>query len=143
MDSAKRVMSGTWGEVWLEGNAIAEIQGFKAASKFSKETINMAGQMEEDNKITSISNTGSLTLLKVYSRMHVLIGNAISEGKDIRFTIIAKLHDPDAYGAERVALYNVSFDDLTLADWSAGKSTTIEVPFTFGKYELLDVVKPK
>ena len=41
----------------------------------------------------------------------------IKRGVDRRFTVISKLRDPDSYGAERVALYDVSFDDLTLADW--------------------------
>ena len=40
---------------------------------------------------------------------------------DERGTVITKLKDPDSWGAERVALYNVSFDDLTLADWQAAK----------------------
>mgnify|MGYP002236849848 FL=1 len=43
----------------------------------------------------------------------------IKRGVDRRFTVISKLRDPDSYGAERVALYDVSFDDLTLADWQA------------------------
>ncbi len=96
MDTAKRVISGTWGEVWLEG---------------------------EKN-----------------SRMAIAIGEAIRDGRDIRFTIISKLADPDAYGAERVVLKNVSFDDLTLADWETGKTGTVTVPFTFTEYEYLDVI---
>ena len=32
----------------------------------------------------------------------------------------------------------VSFDDLTLADWEAAKLGTIEAPFTFEDYDLLD-----
>ena len=45
---------------------------------------------------------------------------------------------PDSYGAERVALYDVSFDDLTLADWEAAKLGQIEAPFTFEDFDVLD-----
>jgi hypothetical protein len=40
--------------------------------------------------------------------MALKIGNLIRTGSDPRFTIISKLNDPDSYGAERVAVKNVS-----------------------------------
>lgn len=82
------------------------------------------------------------TMHKVNSRMGVLIGDQVAQGHDPRFTIIAKLADPDAFGAERVALYNVSFDDETIADWEAGNVGKIEAPFTFTKREFLDKIAP-
>ena len=48
---------------------------------------------------------------------------------------------PDAYGTERVVLKNVSFDDLTLADWEADTLGSTECPFTFTDYEYLDTVE--
>lgn len=143
MDAAKRVINGTFGTVWLGGNEVGECTGLKASSKFTKEKINLCGQMEEDNKITSISNTGSITMYKVNSRMALLIGDAVSKGKDLRFTIQSKLADPDNRGMEVVVLYNVSFDDLTLADWQAAQVGKIEAPFTYGKHELRNGIKPE
>lgn len=143
MDSAKRVINGTFGEVWLEGRLVGEAIGLKAVSKFNKEKVNLAGQMEEDNKVTSISNTGSITLLKVDSRMALLIADKITSGVDVRFTIISALKDPDSYGNERVVLYNVSFDDLTLADWKTATKTDIEAPFTFTKFKFQDSIRPR
>lgn len=140
MDSAKRVMNGTWGEVWLDGQYVSECYGLQAKVSFNKEDVNICRQMSVDKKVTSISCTGSLRLHKVNSRMALAIGNKIRDGKDVRFTIISKLSDPDAYGAERVVLRNVSFDDLTLADWEAAKNGTVEVPFTFTDYDFLDTV---
>lgn len=141
MDSAKRVMCGTWGEVWLDGDYVSECYGLQAKVSFNKTDINICRQMATDKKTTNISCTGSLKLHKVNSRMALVIGNKIKSGQDPRFTIISKLDDPDAYGAERVVLRNVSFDDLTLADWEVAKNGTIEAPFTFTDYELLDSVE--
>ena len=80
---------------------------------------------------------------KVSSRMANAIGSSIRNGRDLRFTIISKLADPDAYGAERVAVKNVSFDDLTLADWEVATNGKVEAPFTFTDYEFLDLVEAR
>lgn len=140
MDSAKRVISGTWGEVWLDGDRVSECYGLQAKVSFNKEDIALCGQMASDKKVTSIECTGSLRMHKVTSRMALAIGENIRNGKDVRFTIVSKLKDPDAYGAERVVLSNVSFDDLTLADWEAKSVGKVECPFTFTDYEFLDEI---
>lgn len=141
MDSAKRVVSGTWGEVWLDGDKVSECYGLQAKVSFNKEDIALCGQMASDKKVTSIDCTGSIRLHKVTSRMAQAIGENIRNGRDVRFTIVSKLKDPDAYGAERVVLRNVSFDDLTLADWEAKSVGKVECPFTFTDYEFLDVIE--
>ena len=140
MDSAKRVISGTWGEVWLDGDKVSECYGLQAKVSFNKEDIALCVQMASDKKVTSIECTGSLRMHKVTSRMALAIGENIRNGKDVRFTIVSKLKDPDAYGAERVVLSNVSFDDLTLADWEAKSVGKVECPFTFTDYEFLDEI---
>lgn len=142
MDKASRVMSGTWGEVWLEGDKISEAYGLQAKISYDKEDVPVCGQMGVDVKVTSYKGTGSVRLHKTTSRMALAIGEYIRNGQDIRFTIISKLKDPDAYGAERVALRNVSFDDLTLADWEAKTTGKVDCPFTFTDYEFLDTVAP-
>lgn len=141
MDSAKRVMNGTWGEVWLDGDYVSECYGLQAKVSFNKEDVALCGQMAKDKKVTSTSCTGSLKMHKVNSRMSLAIGDYIKAGTDPRFTVISKLDDPDAYGAERIVLRNVSFDDITLADWEAATNGKVEAPFTFTDFELLDSVE--
>jgi len=133
MDSAKRVISGTWGELWLSGEYVAEVYKFQAKLSFTKEDVAMCRRMLTDSKTTAAKGTGSVGFHKVNSRMINVIGEHIVNGRDIRFTIVSKLDDPDAYGAERVSISNVSFDDLTLADWEAARKGTVECPFTFAE----------
>lgn len=140
-DSAARVMSGTFGEAWLDNEYVGEVYKAQAKSSFNKEKIARCGVMSADYKTTSIENKGSLGMHKINSRMAKAIGNQIRNGRDVRFTIILKLDDPDAFGAERVQLIGVSFDDLTLADWEAGNPGKIEAPFTFADYKFLDTVE--
>lgn len=140
IDSARRVMSGTWAQLWINDELVAECYGFQAKVSAEKDPIPMCGKMMEDRKVMGLSGAGSVRLHKVSSRMGILLGDAMKRGSDPRFTIISKLDDPDAYGAERVALYGVSFDDLTLADWEAKSTGKVECPFTFSDFEYLDTV---
>ena len=140
LDSAKRVINGTYGEVWVDGEKIAECTACQAKVAKQKETIRLCGQFMSDTKATGADGTGSLTLYHVDSGF-LQRQRDLQSGVDPRCTVIAKLRDPDSYGAERVALYNVSFDDLTLADWTAAAVGTITAPFTFSRYELLDEIE--
>ena len=141
IDTAKRVINGTYGEVWVDGEKIAECTACQLKVNKNKETINLCGQFMSDTKATSASGTGSLTLYKVDSGFAQKLSD-IQSGIDRRFTVISKLRDPDSYGAERVAVYNVSFDDLTLADWRAATGCTVTAPFTYSRYEFLDQITP-
>lgn len=143
LDSAKRVFSGTWGELWLDGEQVGECYGFQAKIVSNKEKINLCGVMWTDHKVMSVEGTGSMRLYKVNSRMTLLLAEAMAAGKDLRFTIVSKLADPDADGAERIALTGVSFDDNVLADWEANQVGKVECPFTFSGMKVLDAVQPK
>ena len=141
--NAKRIFNGTWGQVWLDNELVSECFGLQAKASMTKEDVNFCGQMASDKKVTGIAYTGSLKLHKVNSRMVIAIGDKVKKGEDPRFLIISKLADPDAAGAERVEIRNVSFDDVTLADWEAAKKGSVEAPFTFTDYEFTEKVEAK
>ena len=140
IDSAKRVINGTFGQVWLDGDKVAECTALQAKIAKNKTDINLCGQFMIDTKATGGKGTGSLTLYKVDSGMAQRL-SGVQDGIDRRFSIVSDLKDPDSYGSERVALYNVSFDDLTLADWKAATAGEVTAPFTFTKYEFLDEIE--
>lgn len=140
VDSGKRVINGLWGEVWFDGEKVAEVIACQGKVAKNKETIHLCGQFMTDSKATSASGTGSLTLHKVDSGF-IRAQRELKNGIDQRYVITSKLKDPDSYGAERVAFRNCSLDDLTLADWEAAKIGSVTVPFTFSDYELLDLIE--
>ena len=139
---ANRVMSGTWGELWVNDDLWAELAACQAKYSYNKSPVGICGSMMEDSKVTSVKGTGSITLNKVFTR-NIDQANSLIEGHDVRAKIVMKLADPDAYGAERVALYNVSFDDETIMDFQHGQLVKTTHPFTFTKREWLDVVRPQ
>lgn len=136
----QRVISGTWGQIWLDGEPWVELSAFQAKYTYNKTEVSQCGEMVIDAKVTSIKGTGSITVNKVYTR-NIDQAQSLIDGHDIRSTIVGKLADPDAYGAERVALYNVSFDDETIMDFAAGKVDSVTHPFTFSGREWMDTIK--
>ena len=140
MLDATKVINGTYGQVFLGDDEVAEMKAFQAKLEFQKEEIKVAGQMAVDTKLMSYTGKGSLQLHKVNSRMVKTLLEEIKAGKDPRFTLIGKLADPNSEGAERIAIKNVSFDDLTLFDFEVGSLAQTECPFTFTDYDFLDLI---
>lgn len=139
----KRICNGTFGEIWLDGDYVGEIKKAQAKVEFNKEEVKQCGMFFTDSKVVGCKGTGSLTMYKVNTRMGIKIATMIKQKQDVRFTVISKLADPDAYGAERVSLSGVQFDDLTLFDWEAQTPGEVETPFIFTGYEYLDQITPQ
>ena len=139
MLDATKVINGTYGQVFLGDDEVAEMKAFQAKLEFQKEEVKVAGKMATGTKYMGYAGKGSLSLHKVNSRMIKAIGQQIKEGKEPRFVIIGKLADPDADGVERISLSNVSFDDLTLFDFEVGALGQTECPFTFTEWDVLDL----
>lgn len=137
---AKRICNGSFGEIWVDDILWGECYKAQAKVEFNKEEIKQCGTWATDSKITGYKGTGSMTLWKVNTRAAKRVSDMIKNKQDVRATVISKLADPDAFGAERVSLNGVSFDDLTLLDWEAQKPGETEIPFTFVDYEYLDTI---
>ena len=142
MDSYKadQVINGTWGEVWLNDQYMAESTGLEAKYKVTKSDVNQTGTLVKGQKITGIEGSGTLKLNKVSSYMLKLLLSDIKNGIMPDITIISNLKDPAALGNERVKVTGVSFDELTIANWEAGKLGEDSYPFTFREAELIDAI---
>lgn len=82
-----RVIAGSKGQLWLNGELLAELKSFELKITFNRETVQMAGSYDEDSKVTSISCEGTIVLNKVYSRESDFIA-AFKNGNDTPFSII-------------------------------------------------------
>lgn len=139
--TAKRVLNGTFGELWLDSEYCSEANGLQAKIALEKQDVNQCGTFFKGSKITSAAGTGTIKANKVTSFFTKLIVDCLKTGKFHEYTIISNLSDPDAFGAERVKLTGVTFDEITLADWEANKLGEQSIPFTFTGCEMLDIIK--
>ncbi len=142
MDEAKRVINGTFGQVWLESELVREATGLKADVALEFMDVPMCGDLARHQKVSGITGNGSITMNKTNSRMALKLSDMIKAGMTPSFTIISKLADPDSYGAERVVLKNCQFSMLTLADWTVKQPGSITQNFTFTDWEYIDLIAP-
>lgn len=134
---AKRIMNGTWGELWLDGVRMTEVSRFQAQDNLTYETVQPCGTLRGSRKLMSIDGSGTLSLYKVNSKLQNAMRAALSQGKDPRFTVMAKLDDPDAAGAEYYAFYGVAFDTAVYMNWQAGTLQSDDLNFTYDYFEAM------
>ena len=105
------------------------------------ESVTRVRNLMDGKKLVGMEGKGETKLKKVSSYIMKKMSDMLKSGKTPSFTIITKLDDPDAIGAERVALYGCKFDKMILADWERKKMSEESYSFTFENWELLDVTK--
>lgn len=142
MESYKpeHVINGTWGKIWLNDAFMAETTGLEAKMKLTKSDVNQTGTLKKGQKITGIEGTGTVKMNKVSSYMLKLLLEDIKRGIMPDITIISDLDDPSALGNERVKITGVNFDEVTVADWEAGKLGEESYAFTFDDAEIIDAI---
>lgn len=117
--TGNRVLSGTWGELWIDGQKVFEFKKVEAKVSVNREDIQMG--MDVDSKMTGMKGEITITINKVYSRYETIRKN-YAEGKDIRSQVITKLGDPDAVGGgqERYSIDNVWWNELPIISMEKG-----------------------
>lgn len=133
--TAKDVVSGTYVDVWVDSVRHYELVSIQAKITVNKEEIPRAGEFMIDHKATNGKGTGSIELYKTDSSN--LTDYIKLENPNERHEIVFKVDDPDVAGAEHIRLTGVSFDDLTLADYSLQASAKVTLPFTFTGFKPL------
>lgn len=137
-----QVLSGTWGEMWINGEKLVEFSKIETSVEFVREDVQI--DQDIDTKQTGRKGEITVTVKKVFSSYNTVMGNYKSP-KDVRAQIIAKLSDPDAVGGqqERWSFDNVWWNKLPLfiaekgaiveEEWSGG--------FTVSDSVCLDAIK--
>ena len=151
--NAAEVRSGTWGQLWLDGDQVAEAYGCQIKVNKTKEDVARCRTLINGKKMTAVAITGTVRIYNATSRLIQLEGEALKQGIDLRHTIISNLDDPDNPSNQRIAVKGVSFEvrkgeivgfaglvgaGLTLADWQAAQLGQIEAPFTAEDFDILD-----
>lgn len=139
----EKVINGTFGEVWVDGDYMAEATGMEAKVTLEKEEVKQSGTLSKGYKVTGIEGKGTLKLNKVTSYFITKLSDNLKKGKTTTATIISNLKDPDALGNERIQLNSCVFDELTLINWEVKKLTEESIPFTFTSWNVLDKIVGK
>lgn len=139
MDASK-VINGSWGEVLINEDYMAEVISLEAKATLEKQEVNQTGTLAKGYKITGLDCKGTIKLNKVTSYFINMISDNLLKGKSTECTITSTLSDPDSDGTEKIELYGCIFDELTLANWEAKKLTEESIPFTFTSWKIVDKI---
>ena len=138
-----RAINGTFGEIWIDGEYMAECTGLEAKVSLEKTEVNMGGTLAKGYKVTGIDCKGTIKMDKVSSYFINKLSDNLKKGKSTTATIISNLQDPDSFGGERVQLNGCLFDEMTLINWEKRKIGEESVNFTFNSWEILDTIEHK
>ena len=137
-----KTLSGTWGEVWVDGEKIFELSKVELKITANREDVQLG--LSVDSKITGLKGEGSYTVKKVYTRAKAIL-EKWKKGQDVRCQIIAKLGDPDAVNGqiERWSVDNVWHNEIPVVNWEKGGIVEEEVTIGFPPTDMqnLDEIK--
>lgn len=135
-----KTIRGTHGKLWVDGDRMSNVRSFEATLAIDYEDMDINGDYGQKKRYMGYSISGTMTLFKVDSYIAKKIHKGVMNGDLPDVKIVAALDDPTSYGAERVALYDVKFDQLTLNRFENKTLTEEEIPFTAGSFEFLDLI---
>ena len=135
---ATQVINGTWGQMWYDGEYLAELTSAKAEVGYKKTAVSQTMKMANGQKITGLEPKGEFKLHHVNDSVMKKEQAAVKAGKTPTHTIIMGVDDPDAVGAERVTLFNCVLDKMILADFEQGKLGERSYAFTFDDWDPIE-----
>ncbi|RKD26684.1 terminase [Ammoniphilus oxalaticus] len=137
---ANKQINGTFGAVWVNNEKWLDVESFEAKVNPEYEDVNMAEDLATHKKLIGWNGEGSMTVKKVYSRGAALLANAVKTGVLPEINIVGKLADPDAFGAERVAIKGVTFNEFTLLKFEQKTRMTEELSYNFSDYDMIESI---
>lgn len=138
--TGNRVINGTYGSVWLDGELLAEVESFEAKVTLQWEDVNFANDGAVHKKAMGWTGEGSMTLKHVYSRIQRKMADSIKRGIYPRFQIVGKVADPSAFGAERVVLNDVTVNEFNLLKFEQKTIGSQDISFAFSDYDMVEMI---
>lgn len=110
MFQAKNVVNGSFGKLYIDGKNIAEISEFELKIKLESKDVQLPNG-QKGKKNVSASGEGKIKIQKVYSYEFDMLKNLKAGLLNSYYNINVKLDDPEALGAEAIAVNDILFTD--------------------------------
>lgn len=139
-DIKNKIIRGTFGRLFVNAQALANVKSFEIKATINYETVNINGELCDQQRMIGYSLAGTMVLHKVDSFVARLIGDGLSTGVLPNIKIVGVLADPDSNGSERVEIYDVTLDEVTLLAFENASVGEESVPFKAGGYRYIDMI---
>lgn len=127
-------INGLYGKLYDEnGEQVQMTQEFESNLEFEKTEYTIPGKFMKSHVVMSGTGSGSLTILKVDSRLQ----RKIAENPLEKYNYIGKLTKPTAAGEEAVLYIGVSFDGTSLLNYSVEDLVEVDLDYTFDDYRYI------
>jgi predicted DNA-binding ribbon-helix-helix protein len=139
LDSTK-VINGSFGKMFHDGEWLTNVTKAEATVEISKEEVPRAGTRWIGHKVTSLTGSGSMTGYKITNDFVKKIAQVADDNQGSFVTeLIMKIDDPENHeGKTYIRLKGVQFDSIPLLNYEVGSIVEEETPFTFSQFEYLD-----
>ena len=135
-----RVLHSNQGNMWFNGKRLSTLQSVEAKVTGDFEEVNNCGDPATYRIYNGYSGEGTFTMLKIDSEVLKLMADAFKTGEMPTMTIITALEQKGTNKVERVAYSDVTIDEMYLAKFEKKSKIEEEVPFKFGKFDLLESI---
>ncbi len=137
---SQEIIAGTHGIVWVNDEEWINVTKFEAKVTGEFEDIHMAGEMGVFKKMLGWTGEGTIIVNKINSTISKMLAENFKKGIMPEIKIVGKLADPQAKGAERVEILDVTFSEFMLLNFELKTKMEEEVPFSFSCYNLIDTI---
>lgn len=140
MFDKNKVINGTFGRLWWDGELLAECKKFEAKVTGVYESVNIAEELGERQKYMGFTGAGTAVLSKIDSVVARKAAEGFKTGKMPEFKLVGRLSDPNSDGQEAVELIDVTLDEMMLIQFEVKALSETEIPFKFADFNYLDII---
>lgn len=135
-----KIIRGTFGRLWMNGKRMANIKEFELKANLNYETVKINGNLCEQQRFVGYSLAGTMLVHKIDTYVATQIGEGLKTGTMPTIKFVGTLADPDSTGSERIEVYDVTLDEVTLFHFVNGEIGEESVPYHAGGYRFIDKI---
>lgn len=139
-DVVNKIIRGSFGRLWINGKHLANVKSFELKATMNYEAVNINGELCEQNRYLGYALAGTMLLHKVDTYVAKLVKDGMVTGSLPTIKLVGSLADPDSNGSERVEVYDVTLDEVTLMQFENATVSEESVPFKAGGYRFIDTI---
>ena len=140
MEVKNKIIRGTFGRLWIDGHHMANIKSFEMKATLNYETVNINGELCEQQRYLGYGLAGTMLLHKVDTYVPNLVKKGMVTGSMPSIKFVAAVSDPDSDGSERIEVYDVTLDEITLLQFENAAVAEESVPFKAGGFRYIDTI---
>lgn len=134
------ILHGSGGHAWWGSKKIATLQSVETKVTGDFEEINVCGDNTTYSIYNGYSGEGTFVYFKMDSDIIKQLSKAYQSGVMPSITITTSLEQKETNKIERVAYSDIVVTEFMLAKFEKKAKVEEEVPFKFGKFEILETI---